>query len=422
MGKENKTKRSRNLKAMDFSKGLKKFTNTDDVKNGIAYYGQTNDLPRKYLALLDDSKQDSTSSTWHSICVDAITRFIEGDGMSSTSGEVPSSVNSYGETLNDILSKVASDFKILGGFALEVIWTTGTVAGTSETPEISDVYAIPFKDIRAAESDYRGMIPGWYISSNWKKYRTVEDPNVEFIPSFNPTKVTNQDSDGNTIRIYRDNETMDRPPEPKQILVVTRHNPNSQYYPEPDYKGALTDIFIDSLVRDFKFNKMNIDIATGLIFDIPGEIDDDIYDEVVTDFETHYQSTDNVRPMLYNSPGGGDRLNVIQVTNSKGHAETYNSYVDDSRQRILSSHGITFSEIVGIDDGKSIFGDQKAEKYQTWLNTTIRALQMPILRGFNKLAPYLLGNGDTFTIDPIDIFEGTPLSGTTPPEPVNPEA
>ena len=383
---------TKNVTKRDFSNTLAKYSNADNVKNGIAYYGKYNDLPQKYLNLLDDSSENSVSSTWHGIAVEAIVKYTQGDGLIASNNQELPLANNFNETFNEVFEKTAWDYKLYGGFAIEVIWNNETVAGISN-PKIAEIYQIPFKDIRAKEKNYRGLIEGWYVSSKWKKIKDPKNTEVEFIPVFNPN-----------VAGY--SETANAEPQPKQILVVKRHNPASEYYPEPDYKSALTDIGIDSESRRFKINKLRDATATNLIIQFVGNMDPEEYAEIANDFQEQYQGADNAGPILLNVPSAAEAHIITTPSNSKGQAESYNSYSEDARQRILSAHGITFGEIVGIDDGNSLFGDEKAEKYQTFLNTTIRDVQMPMLSGYNKLMPYILGEAIDLQINPIDIFAG----------------
>ena len=380
-----------------FAKQLGKYSYSDDIKNGIAYYGKYNDLPLKYLSLLDDSNDASVTSTWHNISLESVVKYMTGDGLALTEGEIPSFANTFSQSYDDVFEMIAWDYKLYGGAAVEVIWDRETVAGVAESPRIAEIYHIPFKDIRAKEKNYRGLIESWFVSNKWKKAKTPDHESVQEIPVFNPALASYDEVEG-------------RAPQPKQILVIKRHNPASEYYPEPDYKGALVDIHIDSQIRKFKMMKLSNDIATNMIVQFVGEIDDKDYEALARDFEQQYQGAANAgTPILMNARSSSETHQIITPQNAKGNAETYNSYADDARQRILSAHGITFGEIVGIDDGKSLFNDEKMEKYITFLNTTIRDLQMPLLRGLNKLSSYLFDSG-ALEIIPIDITAGfTPV-------------
>ena len=386
------------LNKQDFST-LRRYNYSDDVKNGIAYYGKNNDLPQKYLNLLDDSAQNSVSSTWHSTAMEAIVRYVQGDGLATSNDSELPLANDFGQTLQEVFEPAVWDYKLYGGFSLEVIWNNESIIGGE--PKIAEIYHIPWKDLRAKEKNYRGVIEGWYVSNRWTKganrAKSPKDENVEYIPRFNPKAASYQENDLGDVVIAA---------QPKQLLVVKRHNPASEYYPEPDYKGALEDIMIDSHSRQFKVNKLRNDIGCNLIIQIIGEMEAEMFAEISNDVQEQYQGAIKAgTPMILNAATAADAHQFIQPTNQKGSAETYNSYSDDARIRILAAHGIS-REILDVDDSSSLFGDNKREKYQTFLNTTIRDLQMPMLSGFNKLMPYWVGEGIDLQINPIDIFAG----------------
>ena len=380
-----------------FSNQLQKYSYSDDVKNGIAYYGKYNDLPYKYLSLLDDSNTSSATSTWHNICTEKIVGYIQGNGLMLDNGDLPTMANMFGQSFDNVFEMLAWDYKLFGGCAIEVIWDRQTLIDGS-TPAIAEIYAIPFKDIRAKQKNYRGLIESWYVSNQWKKAKSPEHESVEEIPVFNPSLASYDEANG-------------QPPQPKQILVIKRHNPASEYYPEPDYKAALEDIHIDSSVRRFKLCKLQNDISTNMIVQFVGDMDDKDYAQLADDFSEQYQGASNAgTPILMNAKSNSETHQIITPSNSKGNAETYNSFEESARQGILSAHGVTFGEIVGIDDGKSLFNDEKMEKYITFLNTTIRDLQKPLLAGLNVISPYLFGDS-RLEVEPIDITEGfTPIS------------
>ena len=126
-------------KAQEFA-SLKKYNYSDDVKNGIAYYGKNNDLPQKYLNLLDDSNANAVSSTWHSIAMESIVRYLQGDGLTTSTGVELPFVNDFNETMQEVFERAAWDYKLYGGFSLEIIWNNETVAGLAEqTKDFRDI-------------------------------------------------------------------------------------------------------------------------------------------------------------------------------------------------------------------------------------------------------------------------------------------
>ena len=372
------------------------YTLTDNIKNGIAYWGQYNDLPNKYLASYGDTVNPDTGlsmgSTWNGTAIDGVVKLIVSNGLSLESDQELPLANNLQETLNEILERVAYDWKILGGFAIQVIWTRASVAGNIEEPQIAEIYHVPMKNCRASEKNELGRIPGYYVSNRWgARSKPAKGPDdATFYPVFNPSLVESND---------------DRVGEMTQILVITRHNPNNEYYPEPDYKSGLLDIFTDSLVRKSKIAMLNNSIVNSSIFQIVTQGLDD-KDKFLDELEANYESTLNHgTPLLLEVKDSASFHQISTPGNLKNITEAYTGYEENVQQRILSAHQITFSEVVGVaQENAGLGSDQIQQKFATYMNFSIRPHQSRILSGFNKLIQYIRPE-DSFVINPIDLFE-----------------
>ena len=370
----------------------------ENLKNGIAYWGQYNDLPNKYLAAYGDVVNEETGlsmgSTWNGTAIDGIVKLIMSNGLSLESNNELPSANLQQESLNDILEKLAYDWKILGGGALQIIWTLGSVNGNTE-PSIAEIYHIPFKNCRASEVNDLGRIPGWYVSPRWGARRNAAKgpDDAKFYPNFNPGLVA---TDG------------DRTGEMTQVLVYCRHNPNSEYYPEPDYKSGLIDIFTDSLVRKSKTAMLNNSIVNSSIIQVvTAGMTPDEANDYLDDLEANYESTLNHgTPMFMQVKDSSSFNSITPPGNLKNITEAYTGYEENVQQRILSAHGVTFSETIGVAQSNGgLAGDQIQQKFATYMNFSIRPHQSRLLSGFfNKIIDYVRP-GDSFVINPIDLFE-----------------
>ena len=382
-------------------KAVSRFNLNTNIKNEIAYWGEYNDLPLKYLDTYGDvSKKDtgmSNGSTWHTTAINGVAKLIISDGLALESdGDMPRFVNDLQETPNELLEKIAFDFKILGGFAIEVIWSRGTIAELEEL-SIAELYHVPMKNVRAQEQDYKGVINGYYISDRWGARRSpAKSPeDAQYIPTFNPNRVVGNEESGSQM---------------KQILVVTTHNPNNDYYPEPDYKSGLIDVFTDSLVRKSKIAMLSNSIVSSAVIQVvTGGMSDNDKKTFLDNLETnHVEALNHGAPMVMEVKDGASFHQIGQPAgNLKNITEGFTTYEPDLQQRILSAHGITFSEIVGVaQENAGLSREQIIEKFNTFMQMTIRPLQMRILSGLNKLSPYIFDDDDSFVINPINLFEG----------------
>jgi hypothetical protein len=131
-------------------------------------FGQYNSFPEQLIELYNNS-------SIHNTCVNAIVDGIVGEGLVADPDYVLDKANRDGETWNNLFKKVAQDYKLYGGFALEVIWNKARTA-------IAEVYHIDYSFLRAKEKDYRGKIPGYYVSDEWATEYRYTGKSVEKLP------------------------------------------------------------------------------------------------------------------------------------------------------------------------------------------------------------------------------------------------
>ena len=200
---------------------------------GIKAYGRNNLYPQQAKAILDSS---STGAQ----CADRYARFVEGEGFANAL-IYSLEVNHYGETTDDILSEVASDLAIYGGFALHVNYDLNL--------RISELQYVPFENCRLQEDDDSGYIahivthPDWNgkASRNGKIVRVSKDTITAF-DRFNPdpTIVRAQIAACGGIEYYKG-----------QILWVS--TAGRDRYPLPKYDRVLTDLSTDEGLSNIKF-------------------------------------------------------------------------------------------------------------------------------------------------------------------------
>jgi hypothetical protein len=152
---------------------------------GFVQYGIYNDFPEYLIYLFNNSAINNTA-------IHATVDAIVGEGLVCDQTNLLDEANSEGESWNDIFKKISLDYKLYGGFALEVIWS-------KDRSRIAEIYHIDFSWLRAKEKNERGKIPGYYISDEWaEKYRfgnggglynsaasTGMLPDLPFLPVFN---------------------------------------------------------------------------------------------------------------------------------------------------------------------------------------------------------------------------------------------
>ena len=165
---------------------------------GFISYGNDNLFPQYLLDLYQ-------SSPTHTALITSIAQMVYGEGFIPVDLESKLAFQSW--NMNDELRKCCFDFKIQGGFALEVQWSL-------DRSTIANVSHLPFENIRACEVGDDDKVKVYKYSTDWAdtkvEIRTIHTFSSEYAKEF-----------------------------PSQIMYVKPFSPGSFYYPKPDYIGAI---------------------------------------------------------------------------------------------------------------------------------------------------------------------------------------
>ena len=289
--------------------------------------------------------------------------------------------NTTDESWNDVFKKVAQDYKLYGGFAMEVIWNKSRT-------RLAEVYHIDFSWLRAKEKNYRGQIPGYYVSDEWgENYRYGQAPidDMPYLPVFNPsTKLE----------------------EPKQIYVFNPYRPGQKYYPLPDYVGALRVIDLDTEVDNFHINNIMNGLAPSLMVTTFTNANEEEREAIERMLKLQYSGTNNAGNLMYidvDSPENAPKIEPIPQNGADGYYTTINDMVT---QKILTAHRITSPMILGIKTPGQLGGrDETTDAYLLLVNTVIRPFQQNILQVIEDLLEYMYPEEDiTVGVQQLKLF------------------
>lgn len=337
-------------------------------------FGQYNSFPNDLIELYNNS-------SIHNTCINAIVDGIVGEGLTADPEYVLENANTTDESWNDVFKKVAQDYKLYGGFAMEVIWNKSRT-------RLAEVYHIDFSWLRAKEKNYRGQIPGYYVSDEWgENYRYGQAPidDMPYLPVFNPsTKLE----------------------EPKQIYVFNPYRPGQKYYPLPDYVGALRVIDLDTEVDNFHINNIMNGLAPSLMVTTFTNANEEEREAIERMLKLQYSGTNNAGNLMYidvDSPENAPKIEPIPQNGADGYYTTINDMVT---QKILTAHRITSPMILGIKTPGQLGGrDETTDAYLLLVNTVIRPFQQNILQVIEDLLEYMYPEEDiTVGVQQLKLF------------------
>ena len=184
-------------------------------REGFVNYGDDNLFPQYLVDLYH-------SSATHNALVTSIAMMIYGEGFDANDLEGRLAFDQW--NLNDELRKACLDFKIQGGFALEVNWSL-------DRTTIANVSHLPFENVRSGFVNEDEKVEYYYYSKDWSDKR--QEPEE--------------------ICCFDVNKKLDHP---TQIMYVKPFSPGSFYYPKPDYIGSINYIELDKDISIYHINNI----------------------------------------------------------------------------------------------------------------------------------------------------------------------
>ena len=339
-------------------------------------FGADNQYPEYLISLYN---QSST----HASCVNAIVQAITGEGLITEDEDILKVANREGESWNDIFGKVALDYKLFGGYALEIIYSR-------DRSKIAEIYHVDFSHVRAMEKDDRNKIPGFYISNEWKPVWNYnieqDDKKLPQLPIFNLEK---------------------RADEPKQLLYHNPYRPGQQYYPLPDYVGGSKVIDLDQEVDNFHISNIKNGLAPSLAITTYTNANDEERMAIENMLRLQYEGTSNAGNMLYMDVADPSLKPDITPIPQNGADDYYTTLNDVVSQKILTSHRITSPMLLGIKSnvGLGSNAEEIETAYRLFLNTVVLPFQQSILAVFDGLLEFNHGELTLGVVQKNPLFE-----------------
>jgi hypothetical protein len=333
------------LEAMEIPT-IKEHRNKDFVPFGI-----DNLFPQKIIDLYN-------KSAIHHTAVDAIIMNIIGQGLDTVGSDI---INLNQETLNDIYEKVAGDMVMFRGFSLNVIWN-------KEGTRIVELYHLPFNNVRSGKYNEEEEIDSYFYCPDWNAVRKV------------PPKP------------YRAFSTTDNKKEnASQIYYYYVYSPGNEYYPLPEYVGAVNDIELDARISRFHNANISNGLAPSMFIKFRNGIPTpDERDSVYKEINNTFSGEQNAGRFFLSFSDADNAMEVDTIDNAN---DDYYVILDERiTSRILTAHKITSPLLLGIKDknGFSSNADEIDTAYRHFEGTVITPKRKKIL---NALKPILKSMG-----------------------------
>ena len=309
-------------------------------------FGQDNLYPQLLIELYNNSAM-------HRTAIEAIVDGVVGEGFKMFGDEY---VNTQDETMNEIFEKIARDYELFGGYALNVIWSR-------DGENIAEIYHLPFNNVRAGLMNEDEEIEEYYYCSDWKQYR-------KYKPVAYPAYSKTDNSGDNASQIY----------------YCFDYTVGQYYYPLPSYVGAINDIDTDARISRFHANNLKNGLAPSMMLTFRNGIPTpDEQSEIWKDIERTFSGEENAGQFFLNFSEPGREPTVEAIENAND--DYYVTLETRITSRILTAHRITSPLLLGIKDasGFSSNADEINTAYNHFMGTVIRPDQKKLLSTFGKI-------------------------------------
>ncbi len=315
-------------------------------KMGFVNYGDDNLFPQYLVDLYHSSATHNALST-------TIAMMIFGEGFDATTLDGRLAFDQW--NLNDELRKACLDFKIQGGFALEVNWSI-------DRTTIANVSHLPFENIRSGFVNEDEKVEYYYYSKDWNDKR--EEPSE--ICTFNPQRNIEH---------------------PTQILYVKPFSPGSFYYPKPDYVGSINYIELDKEIGVYHINNMKNGMSPSFSIHFKNGIPpQEERNRIRMDIERQLSGASNAGKFIVTYSDDPDRKPDFEPFQLSDAHNQYQFLSEEVTSKIMVGHRVTSPQMFGVAvPGKLGGGGELAEASELFEKNVIAPARQVVTEAVKTL-------------------------------------
>lgn len=293
--------------------------------------------------------------------VNAATDYVCGDDIKCNIPQFETKVNSKGDTIREIIQKIALDNILFGSFALQII---RNLAGN-----IAEIYWV---DITKLRSDEKNEV--FYYSDDWgKSYGRVK---YNVYPKFNIN-----DSNPTSILYFKGNKTR-------------------SVYGLPVWSAAIKNVMIDMAITDFHQNEINNNfMSSKLISFNNGQPDDNLKAEIERNLNEKFSSSKNAGRILISFSDSRENAPEILTIGDDNFDTRYESLEKRNKEQIFVSFRCTPTLCGMIAENNGFSTNEYKDSYKLFSKTFVTPIQTSIIDIFDKI----FGVKGSVTIAPFTI-------------------
>lgn len=329
----------------------------------IVYWGDDNLYPNYLIQL-------ANQSALHGSLVTSIAQDIAGGGFNwEVDGDAPDkkiarilsqfekNANST-ETLQSVVSKCATDLKVLNCFALNIIWDKAKKG-------IAEIYHMDVSALRACPVDSKGRVTEYKFCNDWN-YAGKDGYEEVILPAFD----------------------INNKKQASQVLFVKPYWLGQLYYPRVEYAGSIQAIETDYRIHNYWMNLVTNSMTPSMFINFNDGIPDseEEKDIVYARIKSMYGGGENAGKFILNFSESKETAAEITPIQPANLADQYKAISEEVQQAILFGHKITSPMLVGIKSpGQLAGGSELLQSNALYFEKVIRPKQNLIEQCLEKI-------------------------------------
>lgn len=322
------------------------------------YYGQKNDYPNYLLYLYNNSSK-------HSAIINGKRDYVVGKGFipentaDTRAKQWIENCNHKGESLNDVLEKIALDVELFEGIYLNIVW--------DKLGRIASIYHVDYSKVRSNEDNTK-----FYVSDEWVCYKDDGTYTVNARPEFKTFDAFNPNVRTGSV-----------------ILYVKKYHPGIKTYTLPTYRGSITWVEVDIEIGTYHLNNVKGGFFANKIINLNNGIPAN--EEKATIEKQWMKKFGGVRGqkwiLSFNAdPAKKTTVEDLSIAESDKLFDLLNK---TSQGEIFTGHRVTSPMLFGVKTEGQLGGRAELrEASELFQNTYVNGRQQWIEKVFNMLAPH----------------------------------
>ena len=311
----------------------------EEVRNkGFITWGTDNKYPNYLWDLY------LNCATLQSI-INGTTDFIVGNDVICNARGFEVTVNKKGESMIDILRKIAIDKMIFGGYAIQVI--------RDMVGRVSEIYHLDFMKVRSNKEN-----TVLYYAEDWTAWsvKALKYPKYEV-----------GDENPNSIFYNKGN--------------ITRG-----VYPIPLYGAVILSCETEKNINEFHLNNLHNGFMGNMIVNFNnGTPTDEVQEEIEMNINDKFSGYQNAGRILISFNDSDANKTTVERLDSDDFDEKYKSLAERTREQIFCAFRAN-PNLFGINSDSTGFNEQEFKStFKLYNRTVVKPIQKEIIDTFDKI-------------------------------------